>query len=97
VLSFQAMKTIACIALLCPILAFLILSHGRSGLASVAAAHDIAANAVIQMDDLGFSTPHENLLQDLLARRIHDQRDIVGHIALHAIPKDKPIEHRDFD
>jgi hypothetical protein len=92
------MKTkIACIALLSPVLVFLVLSRGRSGRAAYNAAHDISANAVIQKSDLGFSHSRENLWQSLWAKRIYDYREIVGHKALHPIQQGDTINRGDID
>ena len=88
------MKVAACFFLF-----FLPTGCYRDGRGVVIAAHDISAQTVIQGTDLEYVNASNIYKQrgSLPVHTMRDSRDVIGHKALHSIPKGELLNRSDID
>jgi len=83
----------------CFFLLFLLTDCYRDGRGVVIAAHDISAQTVIEGTDLEYVNASNVYKQrgSLPAHTLRDRRDVIGHKAIHSLPKGSPLNSRDID
>lgn len=79
---------------ICPALLFLLIGCYRDGRGVVIGTHDIPGQAVIQGSDVEMANASHYKPKRSTVR---DSRDVVGHVALHPIPKGEPLDRSEVN